>query len=103
MRLKYCSEYDNFAMFLSEPVVGKEAIVMDKESWTCYLCKIINVTDEEAMTGTYEATTGTYEACFVTNDRSFFVDVDIVRQEAYPGEFIKYIVEFVYNKDKCYC
>lgn len=98
MTLKFCSEYRDFVMFLSEFKVGSEAIVLDKDVEGCLLCKISSIVEN----GDVGNNSG-YEADFIIPDGEFMVGVEVIRPENYPNEFKPLISEFFSNPTSVYC
>ncbi len=98
MKLMFCSEYNEFSMFLTEFKIGAEAVVFDKEAEGSLLCKVVNITEDENAQGK-----GDYEAEFVIPDGNFMVGVDVTRPEKYPNEFYPAIKEYEENPRALYC
>ena len=94
--LKYCSEYKDFSMFLTEFKVGSEAIVFDKDAEASVLCKIVDIQEHGHADGDYEGE-------FVIPDGTFMVGVNVIRPENYPNEFEPLIKEFFKSKTGFYC
>lgn len=96
MKLRYCSEYNDFTMFLTHFMVGAEAVVFDKDVQESLLCKIVDISETDNAKGAYEAK-------FIIPDGIFSVGVDVIRSETQPNEFYPAIKEFHEDQRAIYC
>lgn len=98
MKLNFCSEYDEFTMFLSGFKVGADAVVFDKEVEESLLCKIVSIVEDGEPEGKVD-----YEADFLITDGEFMVGVDVVRPAKTPNEFQPFIDEYFADPRTQYC
>ena len=96
MKLKFCSEYNDFSMFLTEFKLGADAVVYDRDAGYC-LCKVVDITEN------VNSAAGDYTAMFVIPDGDFFVGVDYVRSAESPNEFLPLVEEYLKDKSRFYC
>ena len=88
MKLKYCSEYQDFSMFLTEFKLGSDAVVFDRDAGYC-LCKVVGIAENT------NSVPGNYAALFSIPDGDFFVGVDYVRSAESPNEFESAVKEYL--------
>lgn len=96
MKLRYCSEYQGYTIFLTEFKPGADAVVFDADAGYC-LCKVSDIVENG------DSATGDYSAEFVIPDGSFFVGVECVRSAHSPNEFLPDVREFFKSRDTHYC